>query len=285
MRLRWGCLAAGGAIASSCLVPPGFDGYEPAPASEGGTGDAALDAPGEADAADGEAEAGPLPGFGESCSPERGCADGLRCASEYGLVDVVVMSSQRWWTCVEPCTTEGTFCEPGGLLGLCLETLSDQGPACVRMCDATSPSLGCPDGSECWQFSGGEGFGFCVARCRSDADCTLLPLLRKCGLDGLCSVVSPPPDPTQRCSASSACLCHPVPTDGGTCRIACQSDADCPVHGPSGLQMVCPVTPGVMPTFANCEVPCQVPGPDPVCGAIGLRCSPDQPWAGAFTCG
>lgn len=275
-------LPTAGLLAGACLVPPSFEGYEPA----GAPADAASDAGPEGGDGGGDVEAGALPGFGEPCLDDGRCADGLECASKWGLSDVVVMSGQRRWTCVAPCAKEGELCTPGSgdIVGLCLDTLTQKGPACVRVCDATTASSGCPDGFSCWQFAAGGGFGLCFDGCTSDADCKLHPLLKKCGLDRVCNISPPPADPTLACTLTSTCFCYPVATSGGTCRIACEKDSDCPVHTPSGRKMVCPMATGVMPTYASCAVPCDSPGSDSVCEAMGLTCSAQQPWNGSYVC-
>lgn len=284
MRSRRAVAPALALVAAACVVPPSFEGYEGAgqPPRDAGadTEDSGADA-----AADG-AEAGPLPGFGEECAADGRCGPGLECASAWGLSDVVVMAGQTRWTCVAPCAADGDVCSPEGTteLGLCLDTLTSKGPACVKVCDASNQQAGCAEGFSCWQFSGGGGFGFCVAACKAKADCKLLPAFDECGLDGICSSLPRPSDPTLACGAATPCFCHPLPAGGGTCRIACEQDSDCPTHTPTGLQMVCPLVASSHPTYGSCAVPCDAPGPDPVCSAMGLVCSEFGAWNGKYTC-
>jgi hypothetical protein len=243
------------------------------PADADADADAEGDALVESDARDAKDESAPLPGFGEPCGPLGECAEGTWCTTER-FIDSELVGGLSVPVCVMDCGIPEQPCgPPQGPVGLCVQVAG--GNVCTRACSPVSGAATCPDGFECFYFADFAYEGACVPRCAEDADCDVYVQAPVCALDGLCAPWEPPADPTLKCAYETPCFCHPVSEGNGTCRIACTSDADCPVHTPSGKQMICPERgQSKLPAYSVCLVPCDTPGgADPTCEAIGLVCS------------
>lgn len=275
-RLAW--TAALAVVANGCLSDPAQHATSTGGAATASASTMTSTSTSTTDAS--STSAGALPGFGEICTAALECGPGLICSATSDAFTITRTFAAP--ICVVECDPAENLCGPGSQ-GLCSKaTGSPPRGLCVRYCDAAGTNA-CPDGQLC-EMSFGTNIGICRPRCiehgceRNEAG------FGACHADGSCQQGAAEPVPEEACVAAATCVCFPKAGSGGTCRIACQSDADCPVQPDTGTKMVCPCCEGAtIPAFGFCAVPCEGPGAAD-CAELALGCSTTKTVDGLHVC-
>jgi hypothetical protein len=275
--------ASGGGGAGGTSGGGGAGGAEAGAGGALGGGGAGAGGAGGAGA--GGAGGGALPGFGESCAPSDVCAEGLTCSSLISGFPITRIFARP--VCIELCSTLNAPCGPGSR-GVCTSRGQGEDPpgVCIRMCNADNAASSCPDDQACVFVMTNGLAGDCRPSCGGGVGCAENEAAYdECDPSGHCLPYEVEAEPAAVCTADNKCTCHPETSTGGTCRIACTSNADCPVQVETGVQMICPADEAavVIPASSYCGVPCDVGG-DSVCAPLGLVCDPTLVVQGRAMC-